>query len=316
MGNKMNDQNNSSAPELLPCPFCGGAARIESNRDWHKLRGDHDDDCVFVEPVTLQVPATDEQLAALVADWNRRATQEPADRVQGGLTEAECAVIEDAAKVLESASKHNHEHGRTVFAHSQQARANELRAILSRQSMMGGEVRAATCVNCGSTTTEACNSIGCGGLEDGNCGTEPQEQVEHPSHETIISEGGKLICTACGITTPANAAAANGDGLAHQQPALTVWYGDMPESNGKSNFTAILMRKHGNKLDNMTNGITIDRSEYPDRVRYEADRVRYLIGELTERPFILDYDADKHSGYVRPDIAAADADGQKGGQHG
>lgn len=84
------------------------------------------------------------------------------------------------------------------------------------------------------------------------------------------------------------------------KPELTVWYGAMPESNGKSNFTAILIRKNGDKWDNMTDGVTIDRSEYPDRVRYEADRVRYLIGELAARPFILDYDADKHSGYAAP----------------
>ncbi len=88
------------------------------------------------------------------------------------------------------------------------------------------------------------------------------------------------------------------------QPQLTVWYGAMPESNGKSNFTAILMRKDGQTIEGMSNGHTIDRSEYPDRVRYEADRVRYLIGELSERPFILDYDADKHSGYVPPPVAA------------
>jgi hypothetical protein len=80
------------------------------------------------------------------------------------------------------------------------------------------------------------------------------------------------------------------------QPVLTVWNGPMPESNGKSNFTAILMRKGGKAWD----GITLDRSEYPDRVRYEADRVRYLLGELAEPPFILDYDADKRSGYVEP----------------
>lgn len=79
-------------------------------------------------------------------------------------------------------------------------------------------------------------------------------------------------------------------------PELTVWYGTMPESNGKSNFTALLMRKGGDFVD----GITIDRSEYPDRVRYEADRVRYLIGELVDRPDILDYDANKHSGYKQP----------------
>lgn len=77
---------------------------------------------------------------------------------------------------------------------------------------------------------------------------------------------------------------------------LTVWYGAMPESNGKTNWTAILHRKGEQVWD----GITIDRSEYPDRVRYEADRMRYLIGELTEEPDILAYDADKHSGYVAP----------------
>jgi hypothetical protein len=88
------------------------------------------------------------------------------------------------------------------------------------------------------------------------------------------------------------------------QPELTVWYGPMPESNGKSNFTAILRRKDGSTLDGMSNSHTIARSEYPERVRYEADRVRHLIGELAERPHILDYDADKHSGYVEPVRAA------------
>lgn len=85
-----------------------------------------------------------------------------------------------------------------------------------------------------------------------------------------------------------------------ERPALTVWYGPMPESNGKSNFTAVLMRKGMNLFDGITGGITIERSEYPDRVRYEADRVRYLIGELDEEPDLLAYDADKHSGYVKP----------------
>jgi hypothetical protein len=90
---------------------------------------------------------------------------------------------------------------------------------------------------------------------------------------------------------------------ASAQPELAVWYGPMPESNGKSNFTAILMRKGAKLFDGMEDGITIDRSEYPDRVRYEADRVRYLIGELAERPELWDkdYDFDKHSGYVAPE---------------
>lgn len=77
---------------------------------------------------------------------------------------------------------------------------------------------------------------------------------------------------------------------------LTVWYGAMPETNGKSNWTAILHRKG----ECISTGITIDRSEYPDRVRYEADRMRYLIGELDIKPSILSYDGSKHSGYVQP----------------
>lgn len=89
---------------------------------------------------------------------------------------------------------------------------------------------------------------------------------------------------------------------AAEKPKLTVWYGPMPESNGKTNWTAILHR------GDLSQGHTIDRSEYPDRVRYESDCVRWLIGELTERPWILDYDADKHSGYVAPQ-PAADAPG-------
>ncbi len=80
------------------------------------------------------------------------------------------------------------------------------------------------------------------------------------------------------------------------KPELTVWYGSMPESNGKSNWTAILHRKG----EGIQDGMTIDRSEYPDRVLYAANRVRYLIGEQEDRPHILDYNADKHSGYVWP----------------
>lgn len=80
------------------------------------------------------------------------------------------------------------------------------------------------------------------------------------------------------------------------RPELTVWYGSMPESNGKTNWTAILHRKG----EGIQDGMTIDRSEYPGRVLYAADRVRYLIGEKADRPYILDYDTDTHSGYVEP----------------
>jgi hypothetical protein len=88
--------------------------------------------------------------------------------------------------------------------------------------------------------------------------------------------------------------------------ALSVWYGPMPESNGKSNWTAILHRKGYPIWEGSC--ITLDRSEYPDRVRYEADRARYLIGELEHDPDITSYDEDKHSGYVRPSHANAPAD--------
>lgn len=71
--------------------------------------------------------------------------------------------------------------------------------------------------------------------------------------------------------------------------ALTVWYGSMRESNGRTNWTAIL------HCGDMTRGFTIARSEYPHRVRYAADCVRFLIGELDTEPFILDYDSDERT---------------------
>ncbi|ELD3443585.1 hypothetical protein [Enterobacter hormaechei] len=90
------------------------------------------------------------------------------------------------------------------------------------------------------------------------------------------------------------------------KPELTVWYGAMPESNGKANWTAILHRKGEGRC---MNGFTIDRSEYPGRVLYAADRVRYLIGEKSERPSILDYDADAHNGYMKTGNSPVTPDG-------
>lgn len=81
-----------------------------------------------------------------------------------------------------------------------------------------------------------------------------------------------------------------------EQPQLSVWYGSMPESNGKANWTAILYNKSEDGfLGGVADGFTIARSEYPDRVRYDADCIRHLIGELKEKPFILDYDSEKKS---------------------
>ncbi len=95
-------------------------------------------------------------------------------------------------------------------------------------------------------------------------------------------------------------------------PELTVWEGAMPESNGKSNFTAVLHRKDSKGLDLFTDGFQFERSEYPDRVRYEADFMRWLIGEREVKPELWDkcYDMDKHSGYAahaaRPVAATPD----------
>ena len=59
--------------ELEACPFCGCSMRLESNRDWHRIFGDHDESCPFDgQDETLMSPATDDQLALLYRDWNRR----------------------------------------------------------------------------------------------------------------------------------------------------------------------------------------------------------------------------------------------------
>lgn len=88
-----------------------------------------------------------------------------------------------------------------------------------------------------------------------------------------------------------------------QQHAVTVWFGSMPESNGRENWTVMLRRKaapdgadaHTRHL--LLTGFTVCRSEYKDRMRYEADRLRFLLGEIDKEPWILDYDADLHSGW-------------------
>jgi len=93
--------NNQEKNGLKPCPFCGGVMRIESNRDWHKLMGDHDDRCLY-EPfqVVSQYPANDTNLAYMTVEWNRRQpTTQPsaADERVGLLANA----YETAAKWVE-----------------------------------------------------------------------------------------------------------------------------------------------------------------------------------------------------------------------
>jgi hypothetical protein len=73
-GSKAMTDKAQGAAELLPCPFCSGAARIESNRDWHRLYADHDENCLFDnEDEMLMFPAQPGYLAEIAELWNRRA---------------------------------------------------------------------------------------------------------------------------------------------------------------------------------------------------------------------------------------------------
>jgi hypothetical protein len=78
----MNQPDKAAVP--TPCVFCGCTMRIFSNRDWHHLQGDHEDDCPFDgDEDTMCVPATIESHAWMIAAWNRRAQLEarPAEGV-------------------------------------------------------------------------------------------------------------------------------------------------------------------------------------------------------------------------------------------
>ena len=83
------------------------------------------------------------------------------------------------------------------------------------------------------------------------------------------------------------------DGRVRPQPRLTVCLQSFPESNGKRNWTAMLVRV--NEWDGLIGncgGITIDRGEFWNRVAYEAERAKLLIGERDTEPHILDYGDD------------------------
>lgn len=77
------------------------------------------------------------------------------------------------------------------------------------------------------------------------------------------------------------------------QPRLTVRLTSFPESNGKRNWTALLVRVDpwGGLIGNC-GGITIDRGELWNRVAYAAECARALIGERDTEPHILDYGDD------------------------
>ncbi len=74
---------------------------------------------------------------------------------------------------------------------------------------------------------------------------------------------------------------------------LTVRLISFPESNGKSNWTAMFVRAQPwDGLMNNAGGITIDRGECWNRVAYSAERARFLLGERATEPSIMDYCKD------------------------
>lgn len=81
-----------------------------------------------------------------------------------------------------------------------------------------------------------------------------------------------------------------------RQPILTVQLLAFPESNGKKNWTAMLVRTEpwGGLVGNR-GGITIARGELWNRVAYEAERAKLLIGERDTEPDILDFSDDIES---------------------
>lgn len=77
------------------------------------------------------------------------------------------------------------------------------------------------------------------------------------------------------------------------QPRLTVRLKSYPESNGKRNWTATFARTEPfDGLVGSSGGITIARGECWNRVAFEAERAKFLIGERDTEPFILDYGDD------------------------
>lgn len=78
------------------------------------------------------------------------------------------------------------------------------------------------------------------------------------------------------------------------QPELEVIIRAFPESNGKQNWTAMLVRKDRsrNGLRGNAGGITIARGEYWNRVAYDAERTKFLIGAVSTEPSIMYYMRD------------------------
>lgn len=78
-----------------------------------------------------------------------------------------------------------------------------------------------------------------------------------------------------------------------ERPKLTVRLTSFPESNGKRNWTALLVRvDEWDGLIGNCGGISLARGELWNRVAWAAEEARFLIGERDIEPFILDYGND------------------------
>ena len=80
---------------------------------------------------------------------------------------------------------------------------------------------------------------------------------------------------------------------AREQPRLMVRLTSFPESNGKRNWTALLVRADAwDGLVGNCGGVSLARGELWNRVAYHAECARLLIGERDTEPHILDYGDD------------------------
>ena len=121
---------------------------------------------------------------------------------------------------------------------------------------------------------------------------EEQWQIAHDEHCTNMRDcasfGGSKECS-----HPRPAFLSSAQSPVGQQPRLTVRLTTFPESNGKRNWTALLVRveEWGGLVGNC-GGITVAHGELWNRVAYHAECAKLLIGERDTEPHILDYGDD------------------------
>ena len=130
------------------------------------------------------------------------------------------------------------------------------------------------------------------------------QYLRHPANgpktslrtESEIDTARRMIAAALSAAPQPSPTAQAADSVledAAQQPRLTVRLTAFPESNGKQNWTALLVR--ADKWDGLIGncgGISLARGELWNRVAYAAECARFLIGERDTEPFILDYGDD------------------------